>query len=59
MAQEYKATMTCLVIGQLCAFRLSHLTFNVSLKASSRHRPIAIDPEGLTVRDQLFNYKRG
>jgi hypothetical protein len=59
MAQEYKATMTCPVLGQLSAFRLSHPSFNVSLKASSRHRPIAIDPEGRTVRDQLFNCERG
>jgi hypothetical protein len=58
MAQEHKATMTCTVLGQLSAFRLSHLSFKVSLKAFSRHRPIAIDPEGLTVRDPLVNGMR-
>jgi hypothetical protein len=54
MAQEYKATATCTVLGQLSTFRSNHPSFNVSLKASSRHRPILIGPEGLTARDHRF-----
>jgi hypothetical protein len=46
--------MTCAVLGQLCAFRLGRPPVTDSLKAPSRHRPIAIDPEGLTVRDHCF-----
>jgi hypothetical protein len=55
MAQEYKATMTCAVLAELSAFRLSQRRSNVSLKAAWRHRPIAIDPEGVTVSRSLFH----
>jgi hypothetical protein len=43
--------MTCPVLGQLCASRHSHPPRARLSKAASSYRPIAIDPEGLTVRD--------
>jgi hypothetical protein len=49
MAQELSATMTCVVLGSLYAFA-PRFSLDGSLKAASRHRPIAIVPEGLAVR---------
>ena len=46
--------MTCPVLGQLCASRHSHPPRVRLSKAASSYRPIAIHPEGLTVRDHCF-----
>jgi hypothetical protein len=46
--------MTCPARGRPCASRLSHPPRTGGLKATSRQRRIAIDPEGLTVRDHCF-----
>lgn len=58
MAQEQKATMTCAVPGQLYVFRLSRLPIHGSLKAFSRHKPIAIDPEGLSFEAHCFTVNK-
>jgi hypothetical protein len=46
--------MTCPVLGQLCASRHSHPPRARLSKAASSYRPIALHPEGLTVRDHCF-----
>jgi hypothetical protein len=47
--------MTCQVLGQSSAFYIGRPVAHRCLKAASRHRPIAIDPEGLTVRVHCFS----
>jgi hypothetical protein len=49
-----KVTMAWPVLGPLCASWLSRSPRAAGSKAASRHRPIAIDPEGLAVRDHAF-----
>jgi hypothetical protein len=53
MAREHKASMTCLLLASRMRFAPS-LALNGTLKIPSRYWPIAIDPEGLTVRDYYF-----
>jgi hypothetical protein len=49
MAQERRVSMTCSVLANRMRSSKSFAP-NGSLKAASRHRPIAIDLEGFTVR---------
>jgi len=46
--------MTCAMLGQLHAFCLGRPPITDSLKTASRYRPIAIVPEGFTVRYHCF-----
>jgi hypothetical protein len=53
MAREHKASMICLLLARRMR-SASSLALNGSLKITSRYWPIAIDPEGFTVRDHYF-----
>src|SRR5918996_6517702 len=55
MAQEHSAAMTRAVLGQLCPFPSGRPSLSGGFKSASRHKPIASDPEGATVRDRRFS----
>ena len=55
MPQEHSAAMTRAVLGQLCPFPSGRPSPSGGLKSASKHRPIASDPEGLTVRERRYS----